>query len=702
MSGVKFELTQEQKELLDQLNQFVQSDHKVFILKGYAGTGKTTIIRNFIDSLSRSYTQYILLAPTGRAAKVLSDVSGGQAQTIHRCIYSLKSILHLKGTPESEKDESVRFAFPLRPIGDGKNILIVDEASMISSRQSIQELYRFGSGILLDDLLVFAKIHDSNYHNKIVFVGDPAQLPPVGDNTSRALSKEYFEGLGVKAIEYTLTKVLRQKEEGATILRNATTIRDLLGSNVRNKLVLEYDQQSFIPLNAVEIAQSYIDRFPTPQLEQSAVIAYSNKQCQFYNQEIRKLLFPDATHLCPGDILIVVKNNYSQNGADFMNGEMIKVVSVDDRIEEMKVPLRRKGGDLEIIPLTFRRISFLTKYSDEIHSRFIIDSLLHSEQGTLSKDEFIALYVGTKIKFQELHESKTVDSEEFMEYLRQDPFYNALHVKFGYAITTHKSQGGEWDTVFVDYSRRNGVTNDQLRWSYTATTRARACCFAINAPHLSICSQLSISPITKINSLPVHDQPVPTTATSPHHTESDSPFKSQKYWEVVDRLKGSGWIVSKVQSLSQYQERYTLTTHDARSSISLDTWMKKHGVFRPFAYVRGDRAESQNLLELLNKPREVTITLDYQPTLEVTSFVYELMQSVCAESSFQILHIEEYIPHSYFQYELQGSQSSAVLLFYFDKNRRLTKVVPKSTISMEDAELQSLLKKIEERCQLKV
>jgi ATP-dependent exoDNAse (exonuclease V) alpha subunit len=267
-------INQDQKQAIDKINGFLESDSNIFILQGYAGTGKTTLIKGVINFLEKSNKQFNIMAPTGRAAKVLRDKTGF-GKTIHSSIYKLKDLKSINSDSKEFADHSVQYYFPIDLENNNQRVLIVDEASMISSKESKNELFDFGTNILLDDLLTHT--FQTNKNNKIIFVGDPAQLPPVGDNQSKALEKSYFKELGYSCEAAQLTQVMRQDDN--LILENANTIRGLLNETQRNAIELQYDMDSFIKLDTYDIVKKYTQLFPNPEIGGGVIISFSNTQC---------------------------------------------------------------------------------------------------------------------------------------------------------------------------------------------------------------------------------------------------------------------------------------------------------------------------------------------------------------------------------------------------------------------------------------
>ena len=685
-------LTEDQRNALEKIEKFLSSDAQIFILKGYAGSGKTTLLKGLVRYLQEEEKQCQVMAPTGRAAKILRR-KVGQGATIHKIIYALEDI-HTEHLENEETGEhSYLYHFPIRLEGDSKQrILIVDEASMVSNVKNEQEFFQFGTDILLADLLTYSRVRET--HNKIIFVGDPAQLPPVGDSVSQALNTDFFEKLGLEYMQAEMTQVVRQGNN--LILKNATTIRKVIEQPIKSELVLDYDSD-FIKMNIEDIATQYTELFPMPELGQGVVIAYSNRQCLHYNQSIRSKIFPNTPDVIAGDILLINQNNYTK-GVELFNGDMVKVLEVSDELVIRKnIPVFEKGVK-KPTTLTFRGVKLLPEGSDTIVECYIIDSLLNSIDRDLSVIEKKALFVDFVIRFREKYGDKYKEgSREFKEALKEDPYFNALRVKYGYAITCHKSQGGEWDTTFVDYSGRTGLNNDPLRWSYTATTRAVKRCYAANAPYTTCFSFFQISEIGAVSKMPNETFSLRNIPLSPFHKEGQHRAKSLKYWEVVANLENTPYRVEQVESKGDYQERYTISNGEQEDVF--DAFHSGAGVFKDFTPLHhGATPWQSQVLTLLNKPNdEVLFEIDYTPSTPLFEKLYGLMQSACEDTEVVITNVEEKPANYIVLYCLRTDEGKgAYIQFYFNSKQQLTRAMPKSMKGADDQKLQLLIQKLKE------
>ena len=685
-------LTDDQHNALEKIEKFLSSDAQIFILKGYAGSGKTTLLKGLVRYLQEEEKQCQVMAPTGRAAKILRK-KVGQGATIHKTIYALEDI-HTEHLENEETGEhSYLYHFPIRIEGDSKQrILIVDEASMVSNVKNEQEFFQFGTDILLADLLTYSRVRES--HNKIIFVGDPAQLPPVGSPISQALNTDFFEKLGLEYMQAEMTQVVRQGNN--LILKNATTIRKVIEQPIKSELVLDYDDD-FVKINIEDVTTQYTELFPMPELGQGVVIAYSNRQCLHYNQSIRSKIFPNTPDVIAGDILLINQNNYTK-GVELFNGDMVKVLEVSDELVIRKnIPVFEKGVK-KPTTLTFRGVKLLPEGSDTIVECYIIDSLLNSIDRDLNPIEKRALFVDFVIRFREKYGDKYKEgSREFKEALKNDPYFNALRVKYGYAITCHKSQGGEWDTTFVDYYGRTGLNNDALRWSYTATTRAVNKCYAANAPYTTCFSSFQISEIGAVSKMPNETFSLRNIPLSPFHKEGQHRAKSLKYWEVVANLENTPYRVEQVESKGDYQERYTISNGEQVDVF--DAFHSGAGVFKDFTPLHhGATPWQSQVLTLLNRPNdEMLFEIDYTPSTPLFEKLYGLMQSACEDTEVVITNVEEKPANYIVLYCLRTDEGKgAYIQFYFNSKQQLTRAMPKSMKGADDQKLQLLIQKLKE------
>jgi exodeoxyribonuclease-5 len=441
--------THKQDIALQLLANFVLSDIKneVFLLKGYAGTGKTTIVGSLVKNLWKAKRSAVLLAPTGRAAKVISNYSNKEAFTIHKKIYY----------PKSEKGGGV--SFKLQTNKERNMIFIVDEASMIPDVN--QESKLFENGSLLDDLMEYVY---SGFNCKLLLIGDTAQLPPVKLDISPALEKNTLESHYNKVVvELELDEVVRQQKDSG-ILVNATRLRERLEDGFLEDFQftdLSYDDV-IRPADGQEIMDAISDSYSTLGNEDTVIIVRSNKRANLYNQSIRNRILFQEEELSSGDYLMVVKNNYfwvkAESEAGFIaNGDIVQVL----QILGFKEFYGFKFAEVEVKMVDYPKMK-------PFETVLLLDTLT-SETPSLSYEDSNKLY-------QEVMKDYASEKSNYKRFLsvKNNKYFNALQVKFSYAITCHKSQGGQWNTVFVEQPYLpNGIDKDYLRWLYTAITRAK-------------------------------------------------------------------------------------------------------------------------------------------------------------------------------------------------------------------------------------
>jgi len=476
----KLNLTHEQSACVEMINSFLNEESlsNIFILKGYAGTGKTTLVGGLINYLNINSRSFLALAPTGRAARVFSTKSNFEAKTLHSSIYQSSST-----SLDLEKSEySKKYCLKINAPSNG-TIIVVDEASMLNDIESDNGSTIFGSGKLLTDLISFANFK-SNPKTKIIFVGDTAQLPPIGNYSSPALDDKYFQtvfNLDTKICE--LTKVVRH-DNG--ILEAATAIRESIQSNQLNGIMPKHNNEVSIIPN-FSLLDAYVGNVKAlDDLDKNIMIAGTNKQVFKLNMKVRDHFFNNQyADIHTGEKLIVVDNNYLQE-TSLMNGEFLKVVEIygqevipvrvnTDGKEKLAEEEGHKRVDVNKIEvnLTFRDILVESTDGNRLKVKILESFLFKPEAGIskfVSRALFLMVFGKLKKRCPDL-KGKEFNDKLAME-LENDPYFNVLRVKFGYAITCHKAQGGEWENVFVNIWAKDVNTISHFRWVYTAITRA--------------------------------------------------------------------------------------------------------------------------------------------------------------------------------------------------------------------------------------
>ena len=462
-----FPPTQEQAHALEVFAEFLtdRDPHAVMILRGSAGTGKTTLSGAIVRTLKEIRQKVMLLAPTGRAAKVFSLNSGSPAYTIHRRIFREKSFSGVEGQ------------FNLNDNLYTDTLFMVDEASMIAN-MGLGGM-SFGSGCLLDDLVHFVY---QGRNDRLLLIGDKAQLPPVGEEESPALHAAMLEGYGLKVYECDLNEVLRQSEESG-ILYNATMIRQMITHDDITQLPkIHFAGYSDIKqMPGAELIESLAYSYHHVGLDDTIVVTRSNKRANIFNQGIRNMVLDREEELSQGDILMIVKNNYywmeeeRKSNNKLQSNEIPAFLANGDRAKVLKV---RRRIDL----YGFRFATLLLQFPDydnyELEATVLLDTLT-SEAPALTHEQQEQLFHQIEEDYQDIP-LKT----DRMKAIRQNQFFNALQVKFAYAVTCHKAQGGQWAHVYVDqgYMTDDMLNPDYIHWLYTAFTRATEMLYLVNWP----------------------------------------------------------------------------------------------------------------------------------------------------------------------------------------------------------------------------
>ena len=669
------ELTTQQNIVFEQIKAFLNSDASVFILRGYAGTGKTTMVRVIADYIEQS-RHLVMVAPTGRAARVLAMKTGHAAVTIHKAIYTKAHVepKKVKDVAESE----FKFVFPINQSENGGNIVaIVDEASMVCSRKIEHELFMFGTDNLMEDLLTFVR---PNFGGKVIFVGDPAQLPPVGEPVSNALRAEYFQEKGLKVIEAELTEVLRQKDD-SVILKNAMMIRNLLKKEKRNQLVFEEQKDDVETVPSEQFLDKYINYRKESGRHDSVIICYSNKSANRYNRDIRKALYGEDVPLQENDILLITQNNYRLGR---MNGEFVPVISIGKRTQQSAPVYAQIGGKKERIVITLNLIQVTVPDGNGNPMLcMLLEDLLTSDKATISIDENRALYINFCMRNPGLKQ----DTEAFAEALLNDEYYNAIRAKYGYAVTGHKCQGGEWGKVFVDYTGRTGLDDDSLRWAYTATTRAQKTLYVTNLPHITPFSKFRIEPIQKCKNIATECRILNEVPPTPFHNENVDNGVRAKYHCIAKNMEYTPYRIISVQS-RPYLEIYNIQTPDGVDRY--DLFYKAGDIFQPAKAISPN--QHTPLLEImLNDERGMSYKFDYIPSDESHSKLLDLIRSACDTISVQITNVVEHAEDFSTIYYMRTSGTFSYIKVYVNSDGFITYAKPMSLKGKDDRELGAII-----------
>lgn len=463
--SLPFTPTSDQRNAITTFSQFITDTNErvVMILRGSAGTGKTTIASAIVRTMMLLRQHVTLLAPTGRAAKVFSLNAGSPAGTIHRTIYRERTFTGIDGV----------FNLNVNLFHD--RLFMVDEASMISTTTGNSS---FGSGNLLTDLISFVY----NEHNcRMLLVGDSAQLPPIGEDESPALCSDVLYSYGLKVYECDLTEVLRQSQDSG-ILYNATLIRQLITHNEVTQLPKIFIK-SFADVSVVngdELIEFLASSYAEVGKDEAMVITRSNKRANIFNQGIRNMVLGCEEELSSGDLLMVVKNKYRQQTTLSAEATNVKKSIGNFIANGDRALVRRVRNVRELYGFRFADVSLeFPDYDGAEEELTVLLDTLTSEAPALTPEQNELLFE----RVMEDYADVPLKADR-MKQLREDDYYNALQIKFGYAITCHKAQGGQWAHVYLDqgYMTEDRLTPDYIHWIYTAFTRATDHLYLVNWP----------------------------------------------------------------------------------------------------------------------------------------------------------------------------------------------------------------------------
>ena len=575
-------------------------------------------------------------------------------------------------------DSEFKFVFPINQSEKGGNIVaIVDEASMLCSRKIEHELFVFGTDNLMEDLLTFVR---PNFGGKVIFVGDPAQLPPVGESVSNALRAEYFQEKGLKVIEVELTEVLRQKND-SVILKNAMMIRDLLKKDKRNQLVFEEQKDDVEMVPSEQFLDKYLKYRKESGRHDSVIICFSNKSANRYNRDIRKALYGGDVPLRENDILLITQNNYRLG---LMNGEFVPVLSVGARTQQSAPVYAQIGGKKERIVITLNFIQVtVSDGNDNPKPCMLLEDLLTSDKATISIDENRALYINFCMRHPDLKQ----DTEAFAEALLNDVYYNAIRAKYGYAVTGHKCQGGEWGKVFVDYTGRTGLDDDSLRWAYTATTRAQKTLYIANLPHITPFSKFRIEPIQKCKNIAPECRILNEVPPTPFHNENVDNGVRAKYHCIAKNMEYTPYRIISVQS-RPYLEIYNIQTPDGVDRYNL--FYKAGDIFQPAKAISPN--QHTPLIEImLNDERGMSCKFDYIPSDESHGKLLDLIRSACDTISVQITNVVEHLEDFSTIYYMRTSGTFSYIKVYVNSDGFITYAKPMSLKGKDDGELSAII-----------
>lgn len=684
------QLTSSQLNAVAAFKAFLDGPAQVFVLRGAAGTGKTTLVAEFLRYLAALNRESVLMAPTGRAAYIIAQKTRHAASTIHRAIYSLKVIKSASGADGA--DTGLHAQFALRSNDDRRDtVYFVDEASMVSDKFNENEAFSFGSGRLLSDLFSYAD------GRKIVFVGDHAQLPPVDMNFSPALDEDYFRTtFGCTVTGCTLREVMRQSD-GSVMLANATRLRQ----SIEDADYAEFTLASGSDTKRADagLLDPYYALSADKPCPTAAIITYSNRQALEYNIAVRRHYFgADAPRLLAGDMLMVARNNYAY-GHELFNGNIVLVKACENDVMVHNVNVKLDKERSVCVPLRFRKVTIAYRNAEGPATLDVIllDNFLDDPHGAIDSLTARAL----RVDFEKRLPSKIKDAlpsirkaithkaplthdqqEIYADYIRlllNDPFYNALIAKYGYAMTCHKAQGGEWKNVFVDMFRYGGTANENyFRWAYTALTRASGRLWHFRSPDYTYISRMTVEPIQRSGNI-----------RTSIYTAPGSDFRKARFERIEALASRAGLTVTDDLS-KDYQHRVTFTDTDGhRASYIL--WYKAKGYSDRVQPVSCDCDELHTLADTVLAdslaPVDIPFTCPERPFAEKLA---AHLKAIFAELDIRLLDIT----HDHYQdvFHVQASGLAKIGLYYNDKGI-YTYMKLASSLGADDAKLEAFRQK---------
>lgn len=595
-------LTTDQKMALENLQNYVLSNsHNCFILKGYAGTGKTTLLAFFIEHLKERGLSFRLLAPTGKAAHVLKSKTKYPAQTIHKEIYDFERIEIFENKEDSENGVNLSFYFKLKEKKEDErvDVYIIDESSLISDQDQGNSFLRFGSGKLLSDFLSYTK------GSKIVFCGDHAQLPPVSMNYSPALDEEYLKkNFGLRVTGSELKEIVRTNSENY-VYKLSLNIRNKIEEKIFNELFIAENRKLSSEFLINVLTQLYEMR--EGKIDDTIIIAHSNEQVQEYNFTVKKILSnikgASDYEIVPGDRLIVYKNYY-HNDLTLLNGQSVEVVEVLNK----EVVQTSEKEEVTYLDCQLKYYDYDLE-SERLFKAKILNDFVYSPEPELDRKLYNKVFRTVLVKNSEfrevfneltkiLREMKNSAGEQLRilktkylalklqvsRILRDDEYFNPLLVKFGYAITCHKAQGSEWDNVVIDMKTSNlDPKNEQyFRWLYTAVTRSKREVYFINSFDMDPFKRMKISEV-KIQKIKLNGN---------HGYPAN--LASDKSRIIVNSLEGYGFKILGVHDF-QYMKRFLFEYNSKKMQI--DLYYNKKGFYTSMQPYAEDQEAKEKLID---------------------------------------------------------------------------------------------------------
>ena len=708
----EYKLTSGQASLVKNIEEFLNSTQdNVFLLKGYAGTGKTFITKGLTEYFRAIGRNFVLAAPTGKASKVISNKTKSPAYTLHRTIYSFKDIKEFQDN-NTDGSETYKIYAELA-INDqsADTVYIVDESSMISDVTNEEEFFKCGSGKLLSDFLKFVNLDHNDHRKKVILIGDDAQLPPIGMNFSPALNQEYLlKQYGIKSIVFELTEVLRQKS-GSGVMHNSTNIRKSLKNNIFNQLIIESNYSDIHKLKHEDLLKEYLNSCDRKINGESIILAHSNADVAAHNKEIRQLFFPHHPNITAGDKVMAVSNNNAY-GFFISNGEFGLVREVTDEIEQRTISIKRKNHTNKAvektnITLTFKDIVVSFRNFEGKTITFetkILEDLLYSDQANLTSDENKALYIDFCMRNQHLKPQ----TQAFKDTLLADPYFNALRLKFGYAITCHKAQGSEWNNVFVKCKKhQNQLSAGYFRWLYTAITRTSNNLYLLDAPNIKLGAGIKV--VNNPNFKPPSSRPegesnlteknINTNLEAVTIDESNTfgiPAHAQLSLEILKRvkqlLKGSDLSIHDVNQ-AQYLEIYYFEKNNEITRIDIG-YNGKGKITRITTLTDSELGQTlKNILAPINGalviPDSSNTDTEFYFDKDFLNDYHNMIVPLIKEKSINIKNVEA---KNYMQrYTFTHSGECAVIDIYYNGKNNFTKCAPVNNLCTSDSLLSEIL-----------
>lgn len=671
-------LSDEQTSAFNAILAFIhEPSQPVFVLKGYAGTGKTMILGVLAQWLKNNEQPFQLLAPTGRAARILSTKTGYAGSTIHRQIYSL---IDEKIT---DKDR-LEVTFKIAPNNGALNTLyIVDEASMVSDVQNKSEILRFGSGKLLSDLFHYVDFENSS--RKVLFVGDDAQLEPVGMSYSPALSQtKLFERLGVHVPIYTLKTVFRQASLN-TILKTATELRNEIEKDHAKVVAIAADGGNINEQSKDELVQHYAKHIREATELKMNWICYTNDAVHEINTHVRSWLGFIQADIVVGEYLMVIQNNY-QNDVFFLNGDLVKVLEVSNRTEKHEVIFNYKDQKNIRRTLYFKDVTIEhCDYPGKAYSVKVLENTLKESDLEILN---VAIYVLTQNRYQA--SNKLI---KFQQFRLEDPYAIALRVHYGYAMTVHKAQGGEWDTVIADLKHPTGKHKRPFqRWAYTAITRAKNMLYVLNPIRSGAFSRLIVNQTKQITRIRYSEpDEIPEIYADDPDTFQDYPFLKP----VMERFKGEAerfGIELDVDYSKPYRVR--LTFKKGTMSLVKDLIYGKKGINPILADVGKPALDLQSIVDLIcQKATTSSEGIDaYRPA---EAFRADFFDLICGLTQALDIKMTGFLSNPFNDvYLLHTDQTGSELICHYNQEKQFTTVEPCSLTGKQDHKLNLLTQRL--------